>query len=131
MYELAHFAIQCDDVERAKRFYESVFGWQMSGYSGVGADEFQRIATGEGKHIGAVQSRKFNPTDQKVLGFECSISAPDVEEVTRSVERAGGTMLMRKTAIPGIGWIVKFLDTEGNLCCAVENDPSASDLSHG
>jgi hypothetical protein len=122
MYELYHFAIQCDDVERARRFYESVFAWTMSSYHGVGRDEFQQIATADGKRIGAAQSRKFNPADERILGFECSISVPDVEEVTRNVERAGGTMVMRKSAIPGVGWIVKFLDTEGNLCCAVSDD---------
>ena len=125
MYELCHFAIQCDDVERAGRFYESVFAWKISGYSGVGADEFKQIATADGKHIGAVQSRKFNPVQERILGYECSISVPDVEEIARKVERAGGTVLMRKAAIPGVGWIVKFLDTEGNLCCATSNDPAA------
>jgi hypothetical protein len=125
MYELSHFAIQCDDVERAGRFYETVFGWKMSAYHGVGSDEFQRIATADGKHVGAVQSRKFNPAPQRILGFECSISVPDVEAATRNVELAGGTVLMRKTAIPGVGWIVKFLDSEGNLCCAVADDGAA------
>jgi hypothetical protein len=125
MYELSHFAIQCNDVPRAKSFYERVFGWQISGYQGSGADEFQRITTADGKHIGAVESRKFNPLDERVLGFECSISVPDVEEVARNVERAGGTVLMRKSAIPGVGWIVKFRDTEGNLCCAVSYDRAA------
>jgi hypothetical protein len=125
MYELCHFAVQCDDVQRAKKFYESVFAWTMSGYRGVGTDEFQRIVTDQGKHIGAVQDRKFNPANERILGFECSVSVPDVEEITRKVESAGGTMLMRKTAIPGVGWIVKFLDTEGNLCCAVSHDDSA------
>ena len=125
MYELCHFAIHCDDVERAARFYKEVFCWQSSSYSGVGGDEFQRIATADGQYIGAVQSRRFNPVQERVLGFECSISVPDVEEVARNVERAGGTVLMQKTAIPGVGWIVKFLDTEGNLCCATSNDLTA------
>ena len=30
-----------------------------------------------------------------------------------------------KTAIPGVGWLIKFLDTEGNLACAVKFDTSA------
>jgi uncharacterized protein len=32
---------------------------------------------------------------------------------------------MPKTAIPGVGWLIKFLDTEGNLACAVHFDESA------
>jgi len=125
MYELDHFAIQCDDVERARRFYEKVFDWKMSGYKGVDADEFQQIRTAQGKLLGAIQSRKFNSAKSRVLGFECSISVPDVDTTTRAVETAGGTLLMWKTAIPRVGWIIKFLDSEGNLCCAVTQDPAA------
>jgi len=125
MYELDHFAIQCDDVKRAREFYEKVFDWKMSVYKGVDADEFQQIRTGKGKLLGAIQSRKFNSAKNRVLGFECSISVPDVDATTRAVETAGGTLLMRKTAIPGVGWIVKFLDSEGNLCCAVTQDSAA------
>jgi uncharacterized protein len=32
---------------------------------------------------------------------------------------------MQKAPIPGVGWIVKFLDTEGNLVCAAQYDPAA------
>ena len=125
MYELDHFAIQCDDVERAKRFYTQVFSWKAAAYQGVDPADFQQIRTAEGKLLGAMQSRKFNPAKERVLGFECSISVPDVAATTRAVESAGGTMLMRRTAIPGVGWIVKFLDSEGNLCCAVQPDRHA------
>ena len=125
MYELDHFAIQCDDVKRARRFYEKVFGWKMAAYQGVGSDEFQQIRTGTGKLLGAIQSRKFNAAKSRVLGFECSISVPDVDATTDAVESAGGSLLMGKTAIPGVGWIIKFLDSEGNLCCAVTQDSAA------
>ena len=28
-HAVVHFEIECDDVERARRFYESVFGWKI------------------------------------------------------------------------------------------------------
>jgi len=49
----------------------------------------------------------------------------DVDAVARAVEANGGKIAMPKTAIPSVGWVVKFLDTEGNLACAVQYDPSA------
>ena len=125
MYELDHFAIQCDDVKRARRFYEKVFAWKMASYKGVDSDEFQQIRTGKGKLLGAIQSRKFNSAKSRVIGFECSISVPDVDATASAVESGGGKILMSKSAIPGVGWIVKFLDSEGNLCCAVTSDPTA------
>jgi len=41
------------------------------------------------------------------------------------VQNNGGQILMPKTAIPYVGWITKFLDTEGNLICAMQPDNSA------
>jgi predicted enzyme related to lactoylglutathione lyase len=123
MNHLAHFAIHASDVSRAKRFYESVFDWQFATYPG--GHDFVQIKSPEGAVLGAVQSREYNPAKQDILGFECSINVDDVEATTRAVEAAGGTMLMRKTPIPGVGWVIKFLDSEGNLCCAVNYDKSA------
>ncbi len=27
--QIRHFDISCDDIERAKKFYEAVFGWRI------------------------------------------------------------------------------------------------------
>ncbi len=75
--------------------------------------------------LGAIQSRKFNVAPQLVIGYECSFTVNDVDAVARAIEANGGKIVMPKTAIPGVCWIVKFLDTEGNLACAVKPDPSA------
>ena len=122
-----HFAIHADDVQRASKFYQRVFDWQSSGLPGAGATarEFVQVSGGEGVH-GAIQLRRFNPLPRDVLGFECSIGVTDVARTAHRVEAAGGEIVMPKTAIPGVGWIVKFTDTEGNLCCAVQHDPTAA-----
>jgi predicted enzyme related to lactoylglutathione lyase len=31
--QLAHFAIQADDIERARKFYAAVFAWTYQGYA--------------------------------------------------------------------------------------------------
>jgi len=126
--QLSHFAIHADDLDRARTFYGGVFGWIFQGIGGVGMDEFCQIKDRAGDllaPLGAIQARKFNPAPNPVLGFECSISVDDVDAVARAVEAHGGKIVMAKAAIPGVGWIVKFLDTEGNLVCAASNDPSA------
>jgi predicted enzyme related to lactoylglutathione lyase len=60
-----------------------------------------------------------------VIGWECSVDVADVDRTTRSAESAGAKVLMRRAAIPGVGWVSKFLDTEGNLFCAVQYDRAA------
>ena len=122
---LIHFAIYTDQLDRAKNFYEKVFGW---GFNDYGQPDFLQIKTdpsAEGELIGALQSRNYAPVKEKVIGLECTIGVESVEEIIDKVEAAGGTILMPRTAIPHVGWITKFLDTEGNLICALQGDPSA------
>jgi uncharacterized protein len=126
--QLSHFAIHADDLDRARRFYGGVFGWTFSGFGGGPVDEFCQIRDGSGgllAPLGAIQSRKFNAAPDRVLGFECSVAVDDVDGVARAVEAHGGKIVMSKAAIRGVGWIVKFTDTEGNLACAVQYDSSA------
>jgi hypothetical protein len=125
--QVAHFAIHADDLERARSFYGSVFGWTFQGYGGPLTD-FCMARDAQGNELaplGALQSRKFNRAPQPVYGFECSIAVEDLDAVTHAVEANGGKIVMPKAAIPGVAWIVKFLDTEGNLACAVQYDPAA------
>jgi uncharacterized protein len=125
--QLAHFAIHADDLDRARKFYGGVFGWTFHGIGAPMAD-FCQIRDGRGNALaplGTIQSRKFNSAPQPVIGFECSIAVDDVDAVARAVDAKGGKIVMPKTAIPSVGWVVKFLDTEGNLVCAVHFDPAA------
>jgi predicted enzyme related to lactoylglutathione lyase len=118
---LASFAIHCDDVSRARAFYEAVFGWRFEPW---GPPDFYLIHTGDEKNPGVqglLQQRR-----EKVApgggynGFECTISVDDVDAVAARVKKAGGTIWMEKCHIPTVGWLVRFHDTEGNDCGAMK-----------
>lgn len=57
--------------------------------------------------------------------LECTIGVENLDEIVERVKNNGGQLLLPKTAIPFVGWIAKFLDTEGNLICAMQYDNSA------
>lgn len=123
--KLTHFAVHTEDLERAKKFYDKVFDW---GFISYGQSDFVQIKDDKsenGELIGALQSRKYSPVAEKVIGFECSIGVDNIDGIIKKVKESGGEILMDKTAIPYVGWITKFLDTEGNLLCAVQYDNSA------
>lgn len=123
--KLTHFAIHIDDIERAKIFYGEVFDW---GFASYGPQDFLQIKadkTDNGELIGALQSRHYSPLKEKLIGLECTITVENVDEIIQRVENNGGQILMAKTAIPYVGWITKFLDTEGNLVCAMQSDRGA------
>lgn len=116
----SHFAIYIDDIERAKDFYGQLFGWQFNDY---GQEDFLQIKDADSEHappIGALQSRKYSPIEEKIIGFECSIAVKDIDSTISSVQEYGGKIVMPKTAIPHVGWLIKFLDTEGNIVCAMQ-----------
>ncbi len=116
---LTHFAIYTDNIARAKQFYENLFGWRFSHY---GQEDFLQIKQSQDSEIpiGALQSRKYNPLDEKVIGFECSIEVSNIDAIIEKINTNNGKIVMPKTEIPYVGWLVKFLDTEGNLVCAIE-----------
>jgi len=118
--KLTHFAIHADNVDRAKKFYAIVFDWNFASY---GQADFLQIMTGESENselIGALQSRRYSPVDDRLIGLECTIGVENIEEIIERVREHGGKILMPKTEIPEVGWITKFLDTEGNLICAMQ-----------
>ena len=123
--KLTHFAIYIDDIDRAKKFYDGVFDW---GFNSYGQSDFLQIRadkTENGEPIGALQSRNYSPIPDKIIGLECTIGVENIDNTIEKVKNNGGQVLMPKTAIPYVGWISKFLDTEGNLFCAMQYDNSA------
>lgn len=123
--KLVHFAIHTDDIERAKKFYSGVFDW---GFNAYGPSDFLQIKadnTETGELIGALQSRTYSPVAENLIGLECTIGVANVDEIIERVKNNGGQVLMPKMAIPYVGWIAKFLDTEGNLICAMQYDNNA------
>lgn len=120
--KLSHFAIYTEDTNRAKEFYSNVFDW---GFQALGQKDFLQIKddnSDNGELIGALQSRNYSPVPEKIIGLECTISVENVDNIAERVKNNGGQILMPKTAIPYVGWIIKFLDTEGNLICAMQYD---------
>lgn len=125
MNKLTHFAIHIDDMERARRFYDNVFAWSFSSY---GQDDFLQIKSDKSENaelIGAMQARKYSPVPEKIIGLECTIGVENIDDTIDKVKSSGGQIIMPKTAIPYVGYVAKFLDTEGNLICGMQYDNSA------
>jgi predicted enzyme related to lactoylglutathione lyase len=121
---LRHFAIEADDVERARRFYETVFGWIFKPF---GPPNFYRIFTdapGGPAAWGAVQERREKLTGTGNRTFECTIGVDDVRAARAAIESAGGRIVMSEYRIEGVGNLIYFEDTEGNRVGAMQYDPS-------
>jgi len=122
---IAHFAINADDVERARAFYEAVFGWTFTPWGPPG---FYHITTGiDGLPVagGALQQRRELVDGHRTVGFECTVAVDDVDAIAEKVSLHGGRMLMEKATIPGVGDLIFFADPEGNAVGAMHYETVA------
>ncbi len=125
MNHLAHFAINADDVSRARRFYEHVFGWQFSAW---GPPDFYQIDMGAEAPvavIGALQKRRQLVNGQPTIGYECTISVPSIDNTIKAVLANGGKTVLEKSVIVGVGALAFFQDPEGNAFGAIQFDKKA------
>ena len=109
------FAINADDVPRARKFYEAVFGWRFEPW---GPPDFYLIQTDrqrEGAVSGALQERRELVPGHKMVGYECTIVIENIDQTLRAIETNGGRIAAPKFHIPGVGTVAYFFDSEGNV----------------
>ena len=120
-HQVVHFEIPADDVDRAREFYSSVFGWETDATPGF--PDYYTFDTSDGQQIqgGAIQARQ--PGIQAPVNY---ISVESVEQSVDRIRRLDGEILMDKSPVPGMGWLAIFRDPEGNMLGLWEMDTSAA-----
>lgn len=119
---LRAFGITCDDVTRARRFYEAVFGWRFEPW---GPPDFYLIHTGDDADpgvTGLMHARREPVTGSGMTGFECTIGVENIDATMKAITANGGKIAMAKFHIPTVGSGCYFNDTEGNFVGAMQYD---------
>jgi predicted enzyme related to lactoylglutathione lyase len=114
---ICFFAVHADELPRARRFYETVFGWKFQPWGPPG---FFLVATGDQNDPGiqgALQKRHEVVPGQRINGYECTIAVADIDATALAVEANGGKIVLSKCEIPTVGWLIKIQDPEGNVVC--------------
>ena len=120
MDKVVHFEIPADDVDRAKEFYGSIFGWQLQTMQMEGGeytiamttpiDEQSQLPTEPGAINGGLMRR-----DEHTPAPVITIEVDAIEDALQRIESLGGTVVRPRTAIPGMGAFGYFKDPEGNV----------------
>jgi predicted enzyme related to lactoylglutathione lyase len=125
--QMAHFAINADDIDRAQRFYERVFAWRFEPW---GPPNFFQIRMGRDVSQGirgALQKRRFFTAGERIVTAECSFAVEDIDAVASAVTANGGSIVIPKVLIPTVGHLLFFRDPEGNVMGAAQYDPHSTD----
>ena len=118
---LVHFEMNVKDVHKTIAFYEDVFGWKFQKWDGP--MDYWLIMTGD----------ENEPGIDGGLGYEeegfprvvNTIDVDDIDDIIKKIEEKGGEIVKPKHAVPGVGWLAYFKDSEGVMSGIMQNDPKA------
>ncbi len=126
MSQVAHFAINADDVSRARRFYEQVFHWKFQAWGPPGFYMVDPESAPASVTLrGSLQQRREIVSGVPMHGFECTISVQDIQAAAAAIEANGGTIVMPVCTLAGVGQLLFFRDPEGNIAGAMQYDEHA------
>jgi predicted enzyme related to lactoylglutathione lyase len=121
MARVVHFEINADDPERAVKFYQDVFGWEITKWEGP--TEYWLITTGPDEEPG-INGGLMKRTDPSATTWN-TIQVDSVDAYLAKIVQAGGTVVLPKQTIPGVGYQAYCQDTEGNIFGVHETNESA------
>jgi predicted enzyme related to lactoylglutathione lyase len=114
------FDIPADDMDRAKKFYQEVFGWKIDPVSGSGGNFHEAITVpvdenGEPKVIGGINGGFFQRGTHGLKGTFIEINVPSIDKYLTRIESAGGKVVKPKGPMLDIAFFALVKDTEGNV----------------
>lgn len=121
MSRVVHFEIHVDDADRAGKFYSEVFGWKFSKWPGP--EDYWLISTGDKSRPG-IDGGMMKRRDPMGNVYN-TIQIESIDQSIEHIAKAGGTIVVPKMPIPGVGWLAYFKDTEGNIFGVMQPDPGA------
>ena len=116
MPKFIHIDISADDPSQAAEFYRRAFGWMATKLEGpmpywlIATDPTNPDAIGAGIGQRSEPWQTVAPT----------IDVPSADDAVTAITKAGGSIVIPKTLIEGIGHLVTFKDTEGNILSVLE-----------
>jgi predicted enzyme related to lactoylglutathione lyase len=124
-----HFEFISDDPERAAQFWSEVFGWSIEKWDGPAP--YWLVTTGDEEQgiDGGLARREDMGADAGHTVV--TVTVDSVDDTAAAVERAGGTVVMPRTPVPGVGWLIYCDDPTGTRFGAMESDPSAAADTNG
>jgi predicted enzyme related to lactoylglutathione lyase len=121
MPRIIHFEIPSDDPDRTMIFYQGAFGWRIDKWDGP--MDYWFLTTGDASEPGIDGAFGIRTDLDEVLTNV--IGVEDLDSHVELIPKHGGEIVVPKRALPGIGWLVYFKDSEGNLLGMMQSDPRA------
>ena len=124
MGRIVHFEIPFANVDVIKNFYTKVFNWTFTKWEGP--EDYWLITTGKNEEPGI--DGGLIPVMGEMGVTKGMINTIDVDDLDQTLARVvanGGTEIMPKSPVPGVGWLAYVKDPEGTVIGMMQADPEA------
>lgn len=109
------FEIPVNDMNRAKKFYENIFGIKMGETTEMMGMQMVSFPASEGKVSGGLVKSDMHKPSQDGSIVYLNANPAGMESVIAKIPNAGGSVVMHRVLVsPEIGFMALFLDSEGN-----------------
>jgi len=113
---VVHFEIPFDDGDRAREFYQSVFGWQLMPMPEM---SYTMVMTGPSGDEGPTEPGFINGGMMQrggpFTGPNLVIDVSNIDDALAAVDKAGGSTVVARQPVGDMGFTAYFTDSEGNL----------------
>ncbi|SDB50301.1 hypothetical protein SAMN05660653_02488 [Desulfonatronum thiosulfatophilum] len=105
------------DVDGAKKFYGTLFGWEISGMPMEGMD-YSVIKAG-GEEVGGMMPMPSQVPAGTPPHWGTYVTVDDVDATAGKAKELGGRVLVPPTDIPGVGRFCVLQDPQGAVISAI------------
>ena len=117
MNKVVHFEIPYDNQDRAQKFYQDVFGWQINKMPDM--DYHMATTTPSDENMRPAEPGSINggllPKDPTGQHPVIVIDVSSIEDHIKTIESAGGKIIMPAVKVGEFGMYARVADTEGNI----------------
>ena len=118
MDKVVHFEIPCDDMGKAEKFYQEVFGWQIQPMPEMRYTIIRTVAVDE-KHMpkesgainGGMDIRDKTTAQTPVI----VIDVANINDSIKKIVKHGGSLFRMKTSVGEMGWYAQVKDNQNNI----------------
>jgi predicted enzyme related to lactoylglutathione lyase len=108
--DYGHIDIPADDLGRAQRFYEEVFGWAFT--TAPDSVDYRVYSTPAGEHaVGGAIGKRNDTVPGRIRTY---VNVNSIRQALPRVLEYGGSIVKPRAELPGQGWYAIVTDSEGN-----------------
>ena len=104
-----HVELSTTDIDRAKTFYASAFGWSLNDVDIGGGQHYTMIGVGEGTGGGMMR----HPVPGAPSAWLAYVGVDDIKAATEKARGLGATVMREPMEVMGSGWLSVIIDPTG------------------